>query len=67
MKNPQTIESVATLGVAALLASEICARINNGDVENQTIAGTPLSEGLQHNLAQTVFRKELMSQEKQVI
>lgn len=67
MKNPQTIESVATLGVAALLTSEICARINNGDVENQTIAGTPLSEGLQHNLAQTVFRKELMSQEKQVI
>ena len=65
MKNPQTIESVATLGVAALLTSEICARINTGTGETKTIAGTPLSEGLRHNLAQTVFRKELMSQNNQ--
>lgn len=66
MKNSQTIESVATLGVGALLVSEICARINTGNSQ-QTIAGTPLSEGLRHNLAQSVFRKELMSQDKATI
>lgn len=65
MKNPQTTESIAVLGVAALLTTEIAARINQGETEQQTINGTAVSEAMQHNLAQTVFRKELMAAQAQ--
>lgn len=61
MKNPQTTETIAVLGVAALLTTEISARINQGETEKQTINGTAISEGMQHNLAQSVFRKELLT------
>lgn len=65
MKNPQTTETIATMGVAALLVTEIAARINQGETEQQTMNGTAISESMQHNLAQTVFRKELTSAKAQ--
>lgn len=58
MKNPQSTQTLNTLGVAALLVSETFSMIDTGDIA-KSYQGSPLSESMVQNLAQTVFEKEL--------
>lgn len=58
MKNPQSIHTLNTLGVAALLVSETFSLIDTSTIA-KSYQGSALSESLVQNLAQTVFEKEL--------
>ncbi len=58
MKNPQSTQTLNTLGVAALLVSETFSLIDTTDIA-KSYQGSALSEAMVQNLAQTVFEKEL--------
>ncbi len=58
MKNPQSTQTLNTLGVAALLVSETFGMIDTTEI-SKSYQGSPLSESMVQNLAQTVFEKEL--------